>query len=98
MWSSVEGEGDYRVSLYFRPGVRSTIVSRHEVLNNAAYTRVQTPHRQIDGDTLTAWFDLENVSVATQINYLIRLESSRGNFSMINITYERSSRPELVSE
>jgi len=98
-WNEMEMENDYYVSLYYRPGVRSTMVSRRVVLNDPGFIRIPpTPHREINGNILLAWFDFDNICIATQINYLIRLESSRGNFSMNNITFENSSQPELELE
>ena len=97
-WNDVVTEDDYHVSLYYQAGVRSTIISRREVLSDSTFTRVRTPHREINNDMLLAWFDLDNVSIATQLNYLIRLDSPQGNFSMTSVTFERSPRPELVSE
>ena len=96
--NDIDEEGAYSVWLYYKPGVQSTIMPAREVIRDNSFTRIRARSRNINDDRVQAWVNLDNVSLATQINYILRIESSVGNLIMDHITFEMNTRPELHNE
>jgi len=93
----MDGDKNCEVILYYQAGLRSSKISKREAISS--FTPVSTFQREInDEKLLISWFNLGNICVATQLNYLIKLDSPHGTYIMGNVTYESSSRPQLELE
>jgi hypothetical protein len=94
-WERIRSTGNYRVSMYYHPGPPANI-ARNIVLNSGDFQKISTESSRFDGSRIICFFNLSHLCKATNINYLIRVESdTEGVFMMRNTAAEGAQPPIL---
>jgi hypothetical protein len=94
-WERIESAGNYRVSMYYHLGPPANI-ARNIVLSGSDFQEISTESAKFDGNRITCFFNLSDLCKATNINYLLKVESdTAGIFMMRNTAAEGAQQSTL---
>jgi hypothetical protein len=94
-WAGVE-EDAIEVSMYYKPDIPATNISRQDVLDRNTFEKINTFRKEkLSDDEFRAYFDLRDLCIATNINWLLELETNKGPFYMLNVVDEITDKPYL---